>query len=137
MAERKNNGNETVDTFAMAALAANIAESKKAVETVMLETAQVSYLADYFVICSAESTTQIRTIADEVEKRFKALGYSPIGRENTPGSKWALLDYGDIVVHVMSRAEREFYQLEHFWSHANVVNAQDWLRDDYRQLMAS
>ena len=137
MADIRTNGKNETDTFALAALAANIAESKKASETVLLETGQVSYLADYFVICSGESSTQIRTIADDIEKRFKQRGLTPIGKERDAASKWALLDYGDVVIHIMNRQEREYYQLEHFWSHANVVSQEEWLVDEYKQQLAS
>lgn len=125
----------TTEYFEMASLAANIAESKKAVDTMVLDTGKVSHMADYFVICSGESTTQIRTIADEIEKQFKSRGQMPLGKEKDGSYHWCLLDYGDIVIHVMNPEERDFYQLEKFWSHAIPVNKDKWLFKD--QLMAS
>lgn len=119
---------QSSDTSALelAALAASLAESKKASDTLVLDTGKVSYLADYFVICSGDSPAQIRSITDEIEKTFRKLGYERMGIENDPTYKWCLLDYGDVVIHVMHRSERQFYQLEHFWSHANVVAAEEW-----------
>lgn len=118
---------ETISAFDLAALAANIAESKKASETLVLDTGKVSYLADYFVICTGDSPAQIRTIADEIDKAFRKRGQVRIGNELDTTYKWCLLDYGDVVVHVMHRNERQFYQLENFWSHANVVSADKWV----------
>lgn len=119
-----------ISAFDLAALAANLAESKKAVETVVLDTGTVSYLADYFVICSGESPAQVRTIADEIEKAFRMRGQERLGAEHDKTYKWCLLDYGDVVIHVMHRSEREFYQLENFWSHATVVAPALWQRAD-------
>ena len=113
--------------FEMAALAANLADAKKASDVLILETGKVSDLADYFVICSGDSTTQIRALIDTIEKEFRERGFTPIGMDRDPSSKWCILDYGDIVIHVMNRKERQFYQLEHFWNHATVVNEDRWL----------
>lgn len=118
---------ENISAFELAVLAANLAESKKASETLVLDTGKVSYLADYFVICTGDSPAQIRTIADEIDKAFRKRGQVRIGTELDKSYKWCLLDYGDVVIHIMHRNEREFYQLENFWSHANVVAADKWL----------
>lgn len=125
---------QITDMFELAALAANLAESKKAVDTTVLDTGKVSYLADYFVICSGDSPAQIRAIADTIEKAFKQLGYERIGADTDKSYRWCLLDYGDIVIHVLHRQERQFYQLENFWSHANEVAQEKWMD---QQLQAS
>lgn len=124
---------ETISAFDLAALAANLAESKKASDTLVLDTGKVSYLADYFVICSGESPAQIRTIADEIEKAFKKRGQVRLGTEQDKTYKWCLLDYGDVVIHVMHRNERQFYQLENFWSHANVVAPEKWVNPQLQE----
>lgn len=124
---------ENISAFDLAALAANLAESKKASETLVLDTGKVSYLADFFVICSGESPAQIRTIADEIDKAFKKRGQVRIGTEQDKTYKWCLLDYGDVVIHVMHRNERQFYQLENFWSHANVIAAEKWVNHQLQE----
>ncbi|MCE3236701.1 MAG: rsfS [Vampirovibrio sp.] len=124
---------ETISAFDLAALAANLAESKKASDTLVLDTGKVSYLADYFVICSGESPAQIRTIADEIDKAFKKRGQVRLGTEQDKTYKWCLLDYGDVVIHVMHRNERQFYQLENFWSHANVVAPEKWVNPQLQE----
>ena len=124
---------ETISAFDLAALAANLAESKKASDTLVLDTGKVSYLADYFVICSGESPAQIHTIADEIDKAFKKRGQVRLGTEQDKTYKWCLLDYGDVVIHVMHRNERQFYQLENFWSHANVVAPEKWVNPQLQE----
>lgn len=118
---------ENISAFELAVLAANLAESKKATNTLVLDTGKVSYLADYFVVCTGDNPAQIRTIADEIDKAFRKRGQVRIGTEMDKSYKWCLLDYGDVVVHIMHRQEREFYQLEHFWSHANAIDPDKWL----------
>ncbi len=114
----------------MARLAATIADGKKADNLKILETGSVSHLADYFVICSGESRTQVRTIVDDIEHAFRARGLEPLGQERDKSNTWCLLDYGDIVIHVMNSTEREFYQLEHFWSHATEMPEHAWKKEN-------
>ncbi len=87
----------------------------------LLDTKAVCSFADYFVICSGESEKQIQAIFDEIEQTLKKEGVLPLHREGTVNSGWLVLDYGDIVVHVFSPQEREYYQLEQLWSGANLV----------------
>ena len=114
-------------SFDIASTAANVADAKKGVDILMMDTAQVSCLADYFVLCSGESKAQIRTIAEEIERTLAREGLQPIGRERDSAMKWCLLDYGDVVIHVMHRSERDYYQLEQFWSHTSEVPQGQWL----------
>lgn len=118
---------ENISSFDLASLAANLAESKKASDTLMLDTGKVSYLADYFVICSGDSPAQIRSIADEIDKAFKKRGQVRLGTEQDKTYRWCLLDYGDVIIHVMHRNERQYYQLENFWSHAAIVPSEKWM----------
>lgn len=134
----QSNGNnpsfQQDNSFQVAAFAANMAESKKAIDTVMLDIEKVSSLADYFVICSGDTLTQVQTIADTIDKHFRKNGFNQVG--STPqgqSSRWCLLDYGDVVVHVMHKLERERYQLESFWSHGNLVPRQSWHKEESMQ----
>jgi ribosome-associated protein len=126
---------QSLSAYELAVLSANAAESKKAVDTIVLETGKVSYIADYFVITSGESPTQIRAISEAVLDAMKKAGVRPLQDERDRGGRWHLLDFGDIVVHVMHKQERQFYQLENFWNHANPVPREEWLREE--QLQAS
>ena len=90
-------------------------------DVVLLDMEDVSLLADYFIICSAESTPQFKAILDEVEKRVKAVGGRRLRVEGEPGSGWVLLDYGAAVVHVFDPELRAYYNLEELWKQARLV----------------
>jgi ribosome-associated protein len=87
----------------------------------MLDMQDVSLLADYFIICSAESTPQFRAIIEEVAKQAKAAGARRLGLEGAPSSEWVLLDYGSIVVHIFDPELRTYYDLEGLWKQARLV----------------
>lgn len=87
----------------------------------MLDIREVSTIADYFVICSAESDRQIRAVVENIDEDIKKkTGVDP-RVEGTPDTGWVVLDYGDVVVHVFSEEQREFYRLERLWSQAAPV----------------
>jgi ribosome-associated protein len=94
---------------------------KQASNIVLLNTSAISDFADYFVICSADTSRQINAIRDEVEHLLKREGILPHHREGTVDSGWLLLDYGDVVVHIFASPEREFYQLDKLWNQANTL----------------
>lgn len=87
----------------------------------MLDMQDVSLLADYFVVCNAESVPQFRAILDEVEKQAKAAGGRCLRIEGEPSSGWILLDYGAVVVHVFDPELRAYYNLEGLWKQARLV----------------
>ena len=112
--------------FEIACGVARAAESKKSQQVTVLETAQVTTVSDYFVICTGESTIQIRAIADTVESELKARGVVPIALQKGKTPDWVVLDFGDVVVHMMLPETRERYDLEGFWSHATPVDPVRW-----------
>jgi len=79
---------------------------------------ELIYLTDFFVIGTGRSSRQVRTIADNVEEKLEAAGLRCRGREGRQEGNWVLLDYGDVVVHVFTPEEREFYRLENIWKDA-------------------
>ncbi len=103
-------------------LAVEAAESKKALDVVTLDMQKVTLLTDYFVIGSGTSTVHVKAIAEAVEEKLAEAGVRLIHREGVNGGRWVLLDYGDVVVHIFHRDEREFYDLERFWHQAPRVN---------------
>lgn len=107
-------------------LAANAAETKKAHDTLVLDVRQVTLLADYFIITGGESVNQVRAIAEAVSEHLYRLGYSPRSIEGKADGRWVLLDYGDIMVHVLHQRERIFYKLEQFWNQALIINPNKW-----------
>jgi ribosome-associated protein len=97
------------------------AGDKKASDIILLDASKLLALADYFVICSGESTKQIGAIAEEVSKRLKHAGAKVLHEEGNPDSGWIILDYGDLIVHIFAPEERKFYQLEDLWDKAETV----------------
>jgi ribosome-associated protein len=114
---------EAVDEAALA-LAHRVVESasdKKASDIVLLDVRAQTPMADYFVICSGASDRQLGAIAGGIIEDAREAGSTPIGREGVAGSRWLLIDFGSVIVHVMSAQEREFYQLEKLWSDAALL----------------
>lgn len=105
----------------MATQVVNAAEDKKARDVRTLHLSELSIITDYFVICSGNSTTQVKAIADNVEEKLKEQGVLPLRREGMREGHWILLDYGSVVVHVFLEEERTYYNLERLWGDAKVV----------------
>lgn len=79
-------------------------------------------MADYFVICSGDSTTQVKAIAESIEKEFSGKDIKPLGIEGLNYGHWVLLDYGDVVVHVFEKETRAYYNLEKLWMDAKTID---------------
>jgi ribosome-associated protein len=90
-------------------------------DIVLLDMQGVSLLADYFVLCNADSPPQFNAIVDEVQKRAKSAGARCLHVEGKPESGWVLLDYGAIVVHIFDAELRAYYNLEELWKQARLV----------------
>ena len=90
-------------------------------DIVLLDMDGVSLLADYFVLCNAESRPQFRAIREEVEKQAKAAGGRRLHVEGEAESGWVLLDYGAVVVHIFDPELRAYYNLEQLWKEARLV----------------
>jgi ribosome-associated protein len=98
------------------------AEAKKAADITILKVADVCYLTDYFVIVTGYSTTQVRAIGDAIEAAMELdWQQSPRQVEGKAEGSWILQDYIDIIVHIFLPKEREFYNLEAFWGHAQRI----------------
>ncbi|MGZ5351418.1 MAG: ribosome silencing factor [Actinomycetota bacterium] len=105
----------------VAVAAARAAADKQAGEIVILDVHETIVITDYFVICTAGTQRQIRTVIDAVEDALRGLGVKPMRREGEPEAGWWLLDYIDVVVHVFGTEERAYYDLERLWSDAPRV----------------
>ena len=88
----------------------------------MLDVKQVTVLADFFVITGGDSPAQVKAIVDSVDESLTKLGYKPRSIEGKKEGRWVLLDFGDIIVHVLHEKERNYYKLEQFWNHALIVD---------------
>ena len=105
----------------LAIQAAKAALEKKALDVTVLDLSGLTVIADYFVICSGESTTQVKAVAEFIEQEFANKRVKPLGIEGVAHSHWILLDYGDVIIHVFEKETRAYYNLEKLWMDAKVV----------------
>ncbi len=111
-----NKGGQPLEAIDMARKAVEAASAKKAVDIVLLDARGVCSFADYFVICSGESSRQVAAIRDEVGHALKKEGILPHHCEGDVDSGWLLLDFNNVTVHIFAPLEREYYQLDELWS---------------------
>jgi ribosome-associated protein len=106
---------------ALARLAADACDDRKAVDIRLIRVEEVSSLADWFVICTGLSDVQVRAIARSVEDRLEQEAHRlPLRREGQREGRWLVLDYGEVIVHVLTPQERNFYDLDSFWRHGEL-----------------
>ena len=105
----------------VARLPVDAAADIQAVDIVLLDVRDLTSFADYFVICSATSERQLRAVVDEMERKLKDAGIKPLYLEGTVESGWIVLDCGDVVAHVFSPEQRDYYRLERIWQKAVPV----------------
>lgn len=110
------------ETWERVVESARAALDKKAYDLVVLETATITSIADYFLICSGRSDTQVQAIADAVQDRLARHGIRPLSVEGYERGLWVLLDYGDFVVHIFQVPVRRFYDLDRLWGNAPRVD---------------
>lgn len=101
-------------------LAANKADDKKADDIKIIDVTGISQLADYYLVCSGQTSVKVRAIAQHVEEELTNAGHRLYGIEGMSDGLWVLLDFGTAIVHVMRSQEREFYNLERLWSQGKV-----------------
>lgn len=109
---------------------ASFLDAKKAQEIRAIRIAEVTSIADYFVIASASNTTQVKSLADEVEMQMTKLGVEPKCVEGYVSASWIVLDYYDVIVHVFCGETRQFYSLERLWSDGEQIDLSDVLTED-------
>ena len=104
---------------------AEAASSKKAHDIVLMKMEGLTVATDYFVVCSANTSTQTRAIADAVEDKLEEAGIPFSHKEGYREGEWILMDYGDCVLHVFTRDSREYYALEQLWGDAELTPYED------------
>ena len=113
------------DAKALALMIAEAADDRKAGNITILQTGDVSYLADYFVIVTGFSNVQVRAIANTIEGVIEDnFDRQPLRTEGMGEGRWVLKDYGDVIVHIFMPTDREYYDLEAFWGHAERIEFQ-------------
>jgi len=101
--------------------AVEAASDKQASDIVLLDAKGICSFADYFVICNGDNERQLKTIHEEIGHILKDAGVLPHHQEGTVDSGWLLIDFGDVIVHIFSPAERERYKLDDLWQQASAV----------------
>ncbi len=87
----------------------------KGKDIISLEVGNMTVIADYFIVCAASSSTQVKTLCDEAEKALTATGEAPIRIEGYQAGRWIVMDYGWLLIHIFHEEEREYYNLERLW----------------------
>ncbi|HVN83680.1 MAG TPA: ribosome silencing factor [Candidatus Binatia bacterium] len=124
----------TADARETALLCVRFALEKKAYDVVLLEVSELTSLADYFLVCTGRSDTQVQAIAQGIEEQLGRLGIRLLSVEGLNRGQWALMDFGDVVVHIFYEPVREFYDLERLWSQAPHVTLPEPYRSQAREL---
>lgn len=114
-------GELLLEPLELARQIADIISDKKGSDIVILDTGKVSSIADYFVIATVDSERQAKAVVDEIEVKLKKFRKMPMTADGEVGTGWALLDYGDVIVHIFDEGTRDFYDLEDLWNNAPVV----------------
>jgi ribosome-associated protein len=109
------------DSHDRALLCVKAALDRKAYDLVLLEVGKLTSLADYFLICTGRSDTQVQAISQSIEETMKHAGDQPLAVEGYQNGQWVVLDFGDIVAHIFFEPVREFYDLERLWAKAPRV----------------
>ncbi len=115
-----------MNSLEIAKIAAKAADSKKGVDIQVIGIRDLSILADYFVLVSGDSTTQVKALADEIEFQLKQAGEEPHHIEGRQ-SGWICLDFSTVVIHVFLEEQRSYYKLEHLWEDGEAVDISDIL----------
>ena len=100
---------------------AHILEDKKAKDIRVLQIGTLTTIGDYFVVATGTSTTQVKALADEVDRQLSLAGVTAKRMEGYQTASWILMDYYDVIIHVFLEETREFYALERLWNDAPVV----------------
>ncbi|MGY0836003.1 ribosome silencing factor [Aerococcus urinaeequi] len=103
------------------------ADDRLATDIVALDVANITPMADYFVIMSGRNDRQVKAIVEAVEEAIEEADFKVKGIEGQDGNRWILIDAFDVIIHVFTTEERGFYNLEKMWSEAPLVNIEEWI----------
>ena len=121
---------KNIDSKTLAIEIAKILDKKKAQDVRVLKVDSLTVLTDYFVIASGTSTTQVGSLADEVEYVLSQRGIEPHTTEGFDSKNWVLLDYSSVIVHIFVPNTRTYYDLEHLWADGEPIDISEYLTPD-------
>ncbi|MBP5427214.1 MAG: ribosome silencing factor [Clostridiales bacterium] len=114
-----------MDTKELKKIIVKILESKKAIDIDVIDIDKVSILADTFVVCSATSVPHVKSLVDELEEKLEEIGQRPLRKEGYDTARWVLLDFGNVVVHIFHRDERDYYDLDSLWKYGLISHKEE------------
>ena len=129
MTKRKDTQNMITEPTSkeLACIIAGTLDDKQGKNIIILNISNVSSLADYFVIATGDSTPHVKALTEYTKERIKTLfSRQTVRTENDSKNRWNLLDYGDVIVHILHHDERETYAIEKFWSNAFRISENEW-----------
>ncbi len=121
MVGERSDRRDCLDSLALGRQVTDWAAEAKAENVVLLDVRRATYLADFFVICSATSERHLTAVSERIRELSRAHGVELGHVEGTPESGWVLIDFGDVILHIFSAALRDFYHLERVWSEATTI----------------
>jgi len=110
-----------LDSRKLAKLCRDIALDKKAIDPLILDVRKISSVTDYFLICTGNSEPHLKAIADTIARQLREGGVHARHHDGYPHSRWVVIDYGDVIIHIFHPELRERYGLEHLWGDAKRV----------------
>lgn len=109
----------------MVKLAYQALEEKKGEDIQIIEIKDISIIADYFIIANGSNSHQVDALVDSVRDKLGRSGYEPLRVEGVRSASWILMDYGDVIVHVFSKEDRLFYNLERIWRDGKTISKEE------------
>lgn len=109
----------------MVKLAYQALEEKKGEDITVIEIKDISIIADYFIIANGTNSSQVDALVNSVQEALGRNGYEPKRIEGVRSASWILMDYGDVVVHVFSKEDRLFYNLERIWRDGKTISREE------------
>ena len=110
------------DAKTLAEKTVKILDSKKAADIKLLYVGDLTTLAEYFIICTGNSSTQVNALSDAVDEKLSLEGVEPHHIEGLRGGQWVLMDYGSVIIHIMYKEARNFYNIERLWADAPSID---------------
>ena len=107
--------------------AAKVLDSRKAEDVMAIDIEGISIIADFFLLASGGSNTQVRALADELELKLSQAGVQPLRIEGAQTATWIIIDYGSVVIHIFHRETRKFYNLERLWADGKLFELPELL----------
>ncbi len=127
MSEKKLSHTESLE---LAKEIVNLLYNKKAHNIKLLHVKDQTVITDYFVICTGNSNTQIKALADELDMKTSEKGLAPSSMEGFSEAAWIVMDYASVIVHIFNRESREFYNLEKLWNDSEVVDIEQYIQKE-------